>query len=213
MENQEKDLQVEKIKKEIEEVIDLDLAEKIVEDNKVEFIYKDTTYRVSKPNFEQKQEANRQKIIKYTQLIKDENYLLEADLIKLYQKRGIDVKEMENKYSNLERAREEYLFKLGKAITEKAPEDQLVIYKNELDKIIEEQKLLDVKRATLLENSIETQVKVFSYLYLAYSILEKKVEDKWIKAFDDYDAFIREDEIFINKVVWYTSLLAKNDLS
>ena len=142
-ENIEKD--IEKIKGKIQEISDLDQIENLVMSNVVEFDHKDIRYKVRKPTFREKQEVNQKRIIKYTEFLKDDKLVLEKDLIELYKKRGIDIKEMDDKQDSLNKSRNDLLLKLGKAITEKSPELDLKIYRDEINRIFSEQQELIIK--------------------------------------------------------------------
>ena len=55
--------EADKMKQEIEELIDSDIVENVVSDNKIEFEFKDQKYRVSLPTFEQKQKTLKIRIV------------------------------------------------------------------------------------------------------------------------------------------------------
>jgi len=204
--------EVQKIKSKVQKVIDFDKIEELLMNNKVEFDYDKVKYKVVRPSFKQKQEVNEKRIEKYTLLLQNEKFLLEEDLIKLYKKRGIDIEAMNKNYDALEEQKSKLLFELGKAIKEKKPEKDLQPYRDEISKLNTQQEEIVMRKAVLLDSSIECQVNVYSYSYLAYLITEKSVNNKWIKAWDTYDSFLNSEETLITTVVMHASLLTKNEI-
>jgi len=212
-----------KIKDSVKDIVDVDAIEDLIKNNEIEFEYKEIQYKVKKPTFKQKQETNEKRISKYTELLKDPNMLLENDLIDLYKKRGIDINEMNKQYDSIGKEMDSYMFRLGKAIKEKKPNKDLEIFKTELNKLHSQQQEINMKKAVLLDTSIQSQVNIYIYTYLAFLVLEKlekgkdlgkgnKEQDKWVKAFDKYDTFINQAEPLVNTAVYYVSLISKNEL-
>lgn len=203
---------VQKFKDSVKGIMNVDEVQHILNSNSVEFDYKNIKYKVSKPTFEQKQITNKKRIGKYLELLQDEKQLLEKDLIVLYKKRGIDIKEMDNKYNALEKEKNDLLFKLGEGIKEKKPETELDVFRKEIEKIQSIQEDILIKKTMYMDSSIETQITVFSYTFLSCLVTEKLVDNKWIKAWKDYKEFTQEEEKLVNIIVWYVSLLFKSDL-
>lgn len=216
---EEKELQdnIAKVKKEVKDITNMDYVEDLIKDNSIEFKYNDETYRVIKPSFAHKEEVNRKRIEKYTELLKDENALLEADLIALYKKRNIDIDDMTKKYEDLNSKRNDSMLKLGKAIKDKQPKGNLEKYKNEIKTLNGEMQILALHKTVLLDSSIESQINVFVYTYLSYLIAQKKVQNKgktkWAKAWKDYQDFVDEEEGLVNQIVWYGTLISRNELT
>jgi len=203
--------EVEAFKEKVNEFIEKETVENSVKDNKVEFIYNDIKYRVNRATFEQKMDMTSKRIKKYTELLKDSDQLLERDLIEIYKKRGIDIKEIEKKINIFEKEKTVLLIKLGEALKENKEEPYLENLREEVAKIYERQQDLDIEKNILLQNSIEMQVNVYTYTYLAYLVTEKFSEDNWIKAWNSYEDFIKEQETLVNKVVWHSTLLTRID--
>ena len=203
---------VDRMKKSIDKLIDSDMVENIITDNKIEFEYLNQKYRVSKPSFKQKTDANRKRMVKFTELLRDEQFLLEKDLRELYKKRGIDVDEMDKKFQSLEKEKKEYLNRLGKAIKDKKPDNELQIFEDEIKKIYENQQQLAMEKTILLDSTIETQVLVYTYSYLTYLLTEKYVDEKWIQSWNSYEDFINEEESLVNVAVFNASLVSKNEI-
>jgi len=202
--------------KEIEELkenIDLSYVENLLQNNEIEFEYKNQKYKVRKPTYKEKQEAYQKRIAKYNELLEATDnegkplYKTEEELKNIYKKRGIDLDELDNKFRALEQQKKLYQEKLGKALKEKRPDNELQNYKKEIENIIEEQKTISAKKSLLLESCIENQVLMFFYNYLAYLVTEKLENKKWVKAFKTYEEFLNNDEELINQLIFYISLI------
>jgi len=178
---------VKKIKDEIKDIVNMDEIEKIIKNNEIEFTLNDIEYKVVKPTFQQKKQVNEERIKKYTEMLQVPTNLLEADLIKLYKKRGIDVDEMDKQDQSIEKKRNSLMEKLGKMIADDKIKSEIDKLKEEVKNLIAQQQENAMRRAVLLDTSIETQVNVHVYTYIAFLITEKKQDDKWIKAWNTFD--------------------------
>jgi len=213
MEEQQIVEKVEKIKKESDELMQTDNVAELVKNNVLEFEYLNKKYRINKPTFEQKQQVNQERMKKFVIMLKDPTLVMEADLIKLYESRGISIKELDDKFNLLKKQREDYAMKLGKALEDKRPTEELEVFKKEIEKVIVDQSEIIMRKSILLDASLESQINVFVYTYLAYLIAEIKVGEEWQKAWANYDDFLKEDEELVNKVVWYSTLISKNEVN
>lgn len=201
---------VKKIKDEVKDIVNIDEVEKLIQNNEIEFTLNDILYKVVKPTFQQKKDVNQERIKKYTEMLQVPTNLLEADLIKLYKKRGIDVAEMDKADEAIEKKRNSLMEKLGKMIAEDKIKSEIDKLKEEVKSLIAQQQETAMRRAILLDSSIETQVNVHVYTYIAYLITEKKQDDKWIKAWKSFDEFMLETEDTVNQTVWYSTLIYRN---
>ena len=216
--------EVTKITEETKELIRESFVEDIIKDNQVVFDIEGTKYRVRRPTFEDKQNLTNERSRKLISLLKDTNNLLEKDLVQIYESRGVSIAELNRNIDNLQTKRNEVNMTLGKLLTENRPEAELLPHKQEIERLNNEQSEFLMRKTSYLENSIESQVNVYTYVYLAALIAEKYIKgadlgngnknpDEWVKAWANYDEFIKQPEITVNKVVWYTSLITRNDLS
>ena len=224
MEEQQINEAVDKIKKDTETLIQSENISSLVKNNFMEFEYEKRKYRIKKPSFEQKQITNQERVKKFVGMLKDSTMIMETDLIKLYESRGISIKELDDKFNTLKKQREDYAMKLGKAFEEKRTTEDLEVFRKEIEKILSEQNEVIMRKSVLLDSSIESQINVFVYTYLAYLITEIYVYGKdlsdgnkepdlgWQKAWANYDDFLKEDEELVNKVVWYSTLLSRNEI-
>ena len=216
--------EVARITEETKELIRESFVEDVIKDNQVVFDIEGTKYRVRRPTFEDKQNLTNERSRKLISLLKDTNNLLEKDLVQIYESRGVSIAELNRNIDNLQTKRNEVNMTLGKLLTENRPEAELLPHKQEIERLNNEQSEFLMRKTSYLENSIESQVNVYTYVYLAALIAEKYIKgadlgngnknpDEWVKAWANYDEFIKQPEITVNKVVWYTSLITRNDLS
>ena len=198
---------------ELKEQVDLLTTEDLLSNNVFEFKYKEKDYRVIKASFKDKQEVLRKKSQKFTELLKNKDILLEKDLIKIYKDRGVDIDEIDKSISNLEQSKNSYKEKLGEALTKGTAETDLVIYKKEIEQIIDKQMELYNQRYGLIQYSLESQVRLYSYTYISIFMVEQKVEDKWVKLWKTFNEFENfEDEEFTSTVAVYIGTLLKNEV-
>ncbi len=202
----------------LKDIMDVDYVSSLVEKNEIEFEYKNMKYKVSRPSFRCKQDVNEKKMVKYIELLKmktssgEFQYKTEEDLIKLYKERGKDIEEINNRIDNLDKQKNDYMFKLGKLLKEGKTSDELEVMKKEINVIYDEQKQLVMEKSMLLESSLESQINVYVYTYMGYICTEKYIDDKWIKSWNTYEEFLEEDEYLVNKVVFYISLLSRSQI-
>jgi len=196
----------------IKNVLDIDKLSEMIVDNKIEFVYKDIQYRCSKPTYKHKQEIHEKRVTKFSELMRDEKYMMEDTLITLYKNKGVDIKEMDSKLAVLEKQRQDYMFKLGQALKENKENTELTTYKEEIQKINAQYQEITLKRTVLMDISLESNVNVFVYTYLAYLTIEKKENDVWVKAWLTYDNFMDSEESLINTSVFYASFLSRIEL-
>jgi len=211
--------EVKEITKETQELIKTSFVEETIKNNQIEFDIEGAKYRIRRPSFEQKQRVLNERTKKFMALLQDTSNLLEKDLCQIYESRGISISSMNRDIDALQAKRDDTNMKLGKLLSENRPESELLAYKQEIERINGEQNQLIMKKSSYLENSIESQVNVFTYVYLASLITEKLVQAEsesvgasWATSWASYEDFIKEPEVTVNKVVWYASLISRNDL-
>jgi len=196
---------------ELKKNIDQTFVEELLANNEKEFEYKGVAYRIRRPTFKERQEAYQKRNEKFVELLKNDKYLLEEDLKKLYKQRGVDIDELDKKISLLQKQRNDLNLKLGKALEEKKSEPELKIYRDEIEKINEQIELLSIKKTNLLEYSIERQTFIFLYTYLTYLITEKKENDTWVKAWNSFEEFQNCSEDLVNLVSFYAAAMFQQD--
>lgn len=205
---------LEAIKKQVSETLTETTVEEAVNSNVMEFEHEEKTYRVRKPNFREKKQVHSLRVRKYTELLKNDDYLLHDDLIALYKKRGTDVELLDKQLVALEAKKKDLQIKLGKAIKDNRPDQELVTYKVSIENIITQQTEISLKKINLFQYSIETQVNIFACAYLAYLVSEIKIdENNWKRVFKTYEKFEEEDSALSNKLLMYATLMINHELS
>ena len=200
------------VQEKVNQAINKDFIEEITRDNKMEFTHEGIKYRVAKPNYNQKQEIYREKVKKFTELLKDSAYSLEKDLKKHYLTRDIDVDGMTNKLKGLEEKRTALQFKLGELLKSDGSQADGEALKKEIEDIMTEQQGIVVEKQILLEYSIENQVVIYMYNYMTYLITEKLVAEKWVKAFTSFKEFMESDETLVGKLAFLITMTYQNGI-
>lgn len=203
---------IKKLLLETQDLTDEALLEEAILNNQLEFEIKDVKYRIRKPSFKEKQEVYSLKAKKFAELIKDKNFMLEKDLRRVYKERGIDIEEMETRFKNLEKDKNNLQFKLGEALVNKATDDEMKSLREEILKIRDLQIEISVEKTSLLDYTIEQQLFTFCYSYLLYLIGEKLVDDKWVKAWNKYEDFENEDDQTVKTFAYYGALIVKEEI-
>lgn len=181
--------EVVKLEKQVEELEQLDKCESEVVDNTIEFeITKGDgkNYRVRMPTIREKTEINRHRLLEARKLQKD-GFLYEAELVQeLYEKQKIDVNKLSAEIMDINEEIQKMQLKL-------APEhnndnrDKLV----EIIQQLQNDRIYKIaQKSNYLETAIESQLTEIMITHFAALIFEKKIEDKWVRVFENYASFI-----------------------
>ena len=122
-------LEIKDLEKKVKDLLDINEIDELIKSNEQIFDYEEKTYRIRKPVLKQKQLVYSRKIEEYTKYIQDDRYLLENDLKKLYLKRNIDIEALNAEIQNKITRRNDLMLKLGKALKDKAPDNELQQFK------------------------------------------------------------------------------------
>lgn len=188
---EEKD-RTEVIKKASEKIIEqneIEKMEELLKNNFIPFKIGEVEYRVRKPNYNERTEARTSRTKKYIKLLKDKDWVLRDELVKLYLTKGIDIKD-------IERTIKKYTYKIEenqKKLATTTDKVGIEAFENEIKFLEDEQKKLINKKAELLEYCIEEELSEYSNLFLLYSVLEIKKEDKWERLFKSFDDLMSSD--------------------
>jgi hypothetical protein len=210
--DKEKMKECEKLAKDIGELEGMDEVENKIKNNIIEFSIdnRDIKYRVRLPNYEEQQEFSKYRRKKHLKFMQDESVKTEKQWKEIYLKKGIDIDEMDKKVSLLNRSMQEKMLKLAETNeeirVEKLKEEILTIRKN----IAETQ----VEKTDYLTDSLENLLLVSVSGFMVYLILEKLVEDKWVKVFTSYDECKKsKDSALFNKAFYYSTFLQTQHLN
>lgn len=189
-----------KLFKEMEQVTEM---ENLVKDNVIKFKFENVDYKVRKPSSKEKREANEKRMKKYVELLKDEKYMLKDQWIEVYKKKGVNIREMDEKLINLQNEHEKIYLQLAKT------EDKETIekLKNTIRDIREQQTEISSRKSELLEYSLEDILGEYVQTYLGYLLLEKKEENNYVRASKTYEDFMNQDEELFARVMYYLNVL------
>lgn len=221
---EEREKNIADVTKQMNEVLNLESIKKLIKNNIIEFENKGTKYRVQKPTYKEKQEVYKNRCEKQAQLLREKTsdgtfrYMSEKDLKNLYLERGIDIDKMRRQIDALRTKELDLSDKLGKALKEQAPENQLKIYRDEIQTLRETMGQISVDRTNLLEISIEQQLLVYIYAAFAVFTTEKLVigkdlgegnkdPDTWVKVWTNIDEFYNADQDLVAYATTYSTLL------
>lgn len=218
MENKEmlRDEEVKKIREVYNTEYELSKLEEMIKSNSIEFEHNEEIYKIKMLTLRDKDELERLKNRYFNKLLQERDekgnfcYLLEKDMIKLFKERGIDLDEIEKEVSKLTLELNNFNFKLGLAIHNNSPEEMLKDYKIQIEIIKNNRNDLIIQKTSLLNSSVEHQILVYITETMAYLTLEKKTDDKWLRAFATYEEFKKcNDEKLMEKAVGYTMVVNK----
>lgn len=174
----------------------LEMLEEDLKDNKAEFNYKDIEYRVRLFTRKDKEEIYLLNIKKYNQLLKDPDILKEADLYVVYKNKGLDIAAIDSEIRRYQAEIMDLHLKLGKEEEDKSPESVCKAYHDKIVTLQESLYVAIIKRAQLLNHSLENILEEYISRISLFFSLEKLENEKWIRAFkslDEYDNFNDEE--------------------
>jgi len=214
----DRDAQIQKAAEEVKEIQKFDKVKKFLEDNIIEFDYKGNTYRVRRPVPKEREEVNRERILIHTKLLSkkdsdgDYMYMCESDLMKLYLDRGIDIAGLRATAKSLNDKKESLSEKLGKLLSDDSNDKDQQTLKKQIEALDDKLRELSINISTYMDISIEQQVLVRLYSYLAYVTTEIKDGENWKKYWKNFEEFQNGDEGLINHVTLYATLIT-NEIS
>lgn len=189
--------------KALAEIEDTVRMENLVKDNKIEFVVNKENYRVRKPEFGERQEIDLARRKKYLGFVKDETYLFRKQWIEQYKTKGIDIVAMETRVRLLAGEIKDTLLRLA---TTQEPKD-IAQLKQAVINLREEQFQISMEVTDLLSYSIEDQITVYVNSYTTYLVLEKKINDEWVRAYKSYEEFEKMNSPVIEQAFYYINYL------
>ena len=188
----------------IKELNEMDVLEQLLKDNINEFMFEEKHYRVRKPTPIEKEVANKERMKKYFEMLKDPVYMFRKQLVTLYLAKNISIDKMDMENKNLYLNEQNLLKKLATAQTPKDIEG----LEKEIEDLRQQQNEIFVQKDELLKYCIEQQLDDFLKFYLIYLVLEVKNGDNWEKVYKSYDEFMASpDEILQAKAAQTLSLM------
>ena len=210
MEKVREELRNEEIKKILDNMTEeyqIDKVKDLIKNNQIEFDYLEKNYRVRLLTPKEVDELDLIRRRRFGQLIRDKDILLESDLIVAYKEKGIDIKSIDEEINHINNQITDQNYKLGEALAKTPGDTILNTYKKEIINLTYKLRELTIQRSHLLEYSLENHLQNYVAQAISYLCLDKKVEDKWIRAFDTLDDFMSQDDRLVNLVAMYSTYL------
>jgi hypothetical protein len=196
------------IVEEMQKNLELSKVEELVKDNKIEFEYKEETYRVRLLNLKEKEELELLRRKKFGQLIMDKDILLSKDLKEQLKQRGMNIDDIDIQTDRLEAEYKEVSLQLGESISKNEGESILKAYEEKLNILKLAKDTLFTQKLLLLNDSLENHLESYVYQVVTYLSLDKKVNEKWERKFKTFDEFqTYEDQDLITKAGQFSILL------
>jgi len=188
----------------LREIQDTEEYDNLVRNNFIEFTIKDENFKVRVPNLRERAEIREQRIIKFNELVQKGIYKPKEILIRELETQGTSIRKLEEKSVQLQSQIEDLYLRLV-PIQEENIKAKL---RQEVIDLINTKTTLLIDIDKYLENTIENVLNTYLNYYYSYLILEKKVEDKWVKAFENFDAFYNSfNTELINKTAYYSGII------
>jgi len=179
-----------KILESIKETNSLDILSELIKDNTIPFEFNGIKYRIRLlETLKEKEELADARLKQYVKLMTNESIYMEEDLIKLYEKKGIYIKDLDAEINKLNEEELMKMRKTGKIVADKEFDSIKEECKAEILNLREQKRVLIIRRSILLEFSLENQLTTQVAKYLAYLSLEKKDGENWVKVFNSFEEF------------------------
>jgi hypothetical protein len=176
----------------------------IIKDNKADFIYKEKKYRSRILNQQDKDELDLLRRKKYAELLqaKDDkgnpSFLFVKEIIKIYKERGVvDIEDLDNQIKKLWQDINDVRMKQGESLEKKEPENILKEYDNQINELLRKIQTIAYQKSIYLENSFERTLEHYGVKITSWLSLEKEENEKYIRAFEKIEDFLKADEELI----------------
>lgn len=205
-----------KIVEEFENKKDMNFIESLVKNNCYEFSRNNKLYRIKLLLNKEKEQLNQMRLAKFNEMVqkKDGNgnfaYIMEKELIKLLEQRGINIKELDDKIKNLEAKENDLMLQMGESIEKKADINIIDGYKNDILDVQKEIMIVKTQKNILLESSLENQLLGYVAQLACTLSTETFNEEKneWEKVYKSVNEFdLEKDEEFIDFITRATMLI------
>jgi hypothetical protein len=203
--------QCKKLAEEIGELEQMSDVENMIKNNIIEFSLeeRETKFRVRLPVYEEQIKLEKFRRAKYLEFVQDNNIKFQKEWIKIYKDKGIDILEMEQKVISLTKQMQEKQLKLA----ETSEEIRVEKLKEEILTLRKEISELQLEKTDLLSYSLEDLLLTEVCSFMVYLVLEKLVEDKWVKVYETYEEAAKtQDSVLFNKSFYYSSFLQTQHL-
>jgi len=170
----------------------------IIQDNKIIFIVNDKTYRIRMPIQSEQAVVDNKRNLAQLDYLKMEGCITRKQLIQQLKTIGIfDIDKIEEDREKLTRE----LKHLWILIATKSSENKKYIeeYTSKVIKIQNELKNLSIDIATQLAPSLESRLEKFIIEYMTFLCTDKQNDKNWIKVWETFDDFQKEDSSLVER--------------
>lgn len=196
--------------KEIINALDADVFDKkLIQDNKLHFMFDEKLYRVRMPMQKELAQATNIYHSEKNRLLQNGNVFTEAKLKEILKKNDIDVYEMEAKLKELDNE----LIQVSISLAHKKDNEEKAIdtVRDNLNRIKNERYKLAEAIAENLSSSLETQAKNKQYEYLTAMCTETYIADdktgKWEKTWNTFSDYENNDTNLVYIALGYLTRL------
>jgi len=188
-------------------LFDIQKLSYMIQDNKLPFTYNKESYRARMPSQGEKAEAEDYRSEKQIEFIQRPNCKTKAELRKILKENNVvDIDKLEAQSSHIKKQFKNLYLKLAP----KFDEDKEGI-QTEIDKINELQNELQEVSQEITKHlapSLEDRLEGVYLEYLVYSCTEKLVEQDWIKVWNTFEEYKKDNSLLATRaVVCMTHLL------
>ncbi len=199
---------VKRLTRQLKELEGLEEMESLIKNNVIDFQFEKVNYRLRRPTPQEKREVSKKRTKKYTDLLREDEYMLREQLIELYEKKGISIRKLELEIIELQKQHESLLLKLAQCKIEA----DIKKLKEEIIDVREQTSDIFVKKSGLLQYSLEEALLEFVNTYFAYLVLEKKKKNNWVRVFKTYEELMDcENNELLTRVYYFLSILISQE--
>lgn len=171
---------------------------RIIQDNKIIFIYEDKSYRVRMPNQGEQVLADHKRNLMQLEYLNQEGCITRSQLVEKLKTSGIlDMDKAEHDREILTTE----LKKLWYALATKSSESKssIIEYSEKITAIQNELKKMAIETATYLIPCLESRLEKFTVEYLTFLCTDAQKEDVWVRAWNSYNEYLLVDTPLIDK--------------
>jgi hypothetical protein len=178
----------------------------LIKDNKLPFIVEEKMYRVRMPNQGEQSLTEHQKNLAQLEYLKQPGCITKNQLIAQLKETGVvDIQKLEDEREVLTKELKKYWFLL--ATKDSSDKNKISEYSTKILKFQEMLKNLSMDISTFLSPSLESRLESFYVKYLAYLCTEKLDNGNWVKVWELFEDFNKDDKLGNQAIASTTWLL------
>lgn len=199
----------EELVNQFQELKEIAEAERMIQNNMIEFQIKEELYRVRRPVYSEQVEAEKFINERKVEMLRDPKCATREELKNLWKQKGMDIDDMDRKMVTLQAEINNLRLQLAETTEKKA----IKMLEEDIIKLMHEQTSISVDKANLLSCSLEDQLTTEANIYCMYLLLDKKEEGEWKRAFGSFERFQAEiqNEVVIQANYYLNVLLFSSE--